>query len=83
MSVLYKILRLFVKTLTDGDKYCVFYRDNLRQPIQLLLSEKQKNFSEFFSAFLISTLNFVHFQTKMTLIADLVPKLPSPKKVIR
>ena len=83
MLVLCKILGLFVNTLTDKDKYCFLYRDNLRQPIQILLYEKQNNFSEFFSAFLKSTLNFVDFQKKMTLIADVFPKLPSPKKVIR
>ena len=34
------------------------------QPLQILLSEKRKTFSEFFSAFLKSTLNFEHFQKK-------------------
>ena len=77
------ILRLFVNTLTDKDKYCLFYRDNLTQPIQILLSQKQKSFSRFFSPFFKSTLNFEHFQKKMTLIADVFPKLASPKKVIR
>ena len=60
MLVLCKILRLFVNTLTDDDKYCLLYRDNLTQPIQILLSQKQKNFSRFFSKFLKSTLNFEH-----------------------
>ena len=60
MLVLYKILRLFVYTLTDDDKYCLLYRDNLTQPIQILLSQKQKAFSQFFSGFLKSTLNFEH-----------------------
>ena len=64
MLVLCKILRLFVKTLTDDDKYSLLYRDNLTQPIQTLLSEKQKTFSEFSSAFLKSTLNFGDSQTK-------------------
>ena len=83
MSVLWKILRLFLNTLTDDDKHCLLYRDNLTQPIQILLSQKQQTFSEFFSAFLKSTLNFEHFQNKMTLIADLFPQLLSPKMVIR
>ena len=83
MLVLCKILGLFVNTLTDKGKYCFLYRDNLRQPIHILLYEKQKNFSQFFSPFLKSTLNFVDFQKKMTLIADIFPKLASPKKVIR
>ena len=82
MLVLCKILRLFVNQLTDVDKYSLLYRDNSTQPIQILLSQKQKTFSEIFSAFLKLTLNFEHFQTKMNLIAEVFPKLPSPKKVI-
>ena len=83
MLVGWKSLRLFVNTLTDDDNYCLLYRDNLTQTIQILLSQKQQAFSQFFSPFLKSTLNFEHFQKKMTLIADVFPKLPSPKKVIR
>ena len=83
MLVLFKILGLFVNTLSDDDKYCLLYRDNLTQPVQILLSQKQKTFFQFFSAFLKSTLNFEHFQKKLTLIADVFPKLPSPKQVIR
>ena len=83
MLGLYKILRLLVNTLTDNDKYCLLYKDNLTEPIQILLSQKQQSFSEFLSAFLKSTLNFEHFQKKMTLIADVFPELSSPKKVIR
>ena len=83
MLVLLKILKPLVNTLTDDEKYSLLYRDNLMQPIQILLSEKQKSFSVFFSAFLKPTLNFAHFQKKMTLIADVFPKLLSPKKVSR
>ena len=83
MLVRWKSLRLFVNTLTDDDNYCLLYRDNLTQTIQILLSQKQQAFSQFFSAFLKSTLNFEHFQKKMTLIADVFPQLPSPKNVIR
>ena len=64
MLVLCKILGLFVNTLTDDDKYFLLYRDNLTQQIQILLSEKRKTFSHFFSEFLKSTLNFEHFQKK-------------------
>ena len=74
MLLLRKILGLFVNLLTEDDKYSLLYRDNLTQPIQILLSLKEKTFSRFFSAFLKSTLNFEHFQTKMTLIADVFPK---------
>ena len=58
MLVLCKILGLFVNTLSEDDKYCLLYNDNLLQPIQILLSQKQKTFSQFFSGFLKSTLNF-------------------------
>ena len=47
----------------DGN-YWVFNEDNLTQPIQMQLSRKQKTFSEFFSPFLKSSLNFEHFQKK-------------------
>ena len=45
MLALCKILRLLVNTLTDDDKYSLLYRDNLTQPIQILLSQKRKIFS--------------------------------------
>ena len=64
MLVLCKILRLFFNTLIDDDKYCLPYRVNLTQPIQILISQKQKTFCELFSALLKSSLNFAHFQKK-------------------
>ena len=51
--------------------------------IQMHLSPKQKIFSEFFSAFFESALNFEHFQKKMTLIAYVFLKLPTTKNVLR
>ena len=62
MLVLCKILRLFVSILTDDEEYSLLYRQNLTQAIQILLSQKQQSFSQFFSAFLKSTLNFEHFR---------------------
>ena len=64
MLVLCKILRLFFNTFGDDDKYSLLYRDKLTQPIQILLSQKQKTFSRFSSAFLKCTVNFEHFQKK-------------------
>ena len=64
MLVLCKFLRPLVNTLADDEKYSLLYRENLTQPIQILLSHKRKTFSQFFSAFSISTLNFSHFQKK-------------------
>ena len=47
------------------------------------LSQKQKIFSRFFSAFFKSALNSENFQKKMTLIASVFPKLTTTKNVLR
>ena len=47
------------------------------------LSQKQKIFSEFFSAFFESALNFEPFQTKRTFRAYVFPKLPTTKNLLR
>ena len=64
MLEIYKIVRVFVNTLTADDKHYLPNRDNLTQPIQMQLSEKQKTFSEFFFAFLKSILNYKHLPKK-------------------
>ena len=51
--------------------------------IQMHLSQKQKSFSQFFTAFFEYALNFEHFQKKMMLIAYVFPKLPTTKNVLR
>ena len=51
--------------------------------IQMHLSQKEKIFSQSFSAFFESALNSEHFQKKMTLIAYVFPKLPTTKNVLR
>ena len=51
--------------------------------IQMHLSQKQKIFSQFFSAFCKSALYLEHFQKKMTLIAYVFPKLTTTKNVLR
>ena len=60
--MIYKILRLFVNILSAVDKSSVPNREYLMQPIQMQLSQKQKTFSQFLSAFSTSRLNFEHFQ---------------------
>ena len=55
---------MFVNTLRVNDKHYLLNRDNLTQPIQIQLSQKQKIFSEFFFAFLKSILNLKHFIKK-------------------
>ena len=47
-----------------NDKYYLLNRDNLPQPMQMQLRQKEKNFSEFFFAFLKSRLNFKHLAKK-------------------
>ena len=42
----WKILRLFVNTLTPDDKYSLLNRGILTQHIQMHLSQKQKTFPE-------------------------------------
>ena len=54
----------FVNTLTANDKYSLLNRENLTQPIQILLSQKQVTVSQFFSPFLKSKLNFKYLQKK-------------------
>ena len=62
--VICKISRLFPNRVSADRKYSLLNRNNLTQPIQMQLSRKQKTFSDFFSAFLKSSLNFKHFQKK-------------------
>ena len=62
--MLHKIIRLFVNTITVDEKHYLLNRDNLTEPIQMQLSQKQKTFSEFFFAFLKSILNFKHLPKK-------------------
>ena len=61
---MHKILRLFAKTLTVDDDHYLLKRENLTQPIQMVLHKKQKTFSGFFFAFLKSLLNFKHLAKK-------------------
>ena len=80
---IWKFFRRFLNTLTANDKYSLISKDKWMQTIQMHLSKKQKTFSEFFSAFSESELNFKHFQKKMTLIAYVFPKLPTTKYLQR
>ena len=59
-----KVLRMFVNVFNADSKCFLLNRDNLRQPIQMPLSEKQKKISKFFSAISKSKLNFELFWTE-------------------
>ena len=65
MSLLLRctILGLLVNTLTANENYLVLRRNNLKIPIHMQLSQKLKTFSQFFSAFLKSRLNFKYFES--------------------
>ena len=52
---------MIVNTLIADDKHYQLNRDNLTPPIQMQLSQKQKNFSQLFFAFSKSILNFKNF----------------------
>ena len=83
LLVICKILGLFVKILNAGHKYSLLNRENLKKPIQMELSRKQKLFSQFVSEFLKSRLNSQHFSKRMTIIADAFLKLRTPKSVVK
>ena len=70
--MIHKILRLFVNILRVDEKHYLLNKDNLTEPIQIQLSQKQKTFCEFFFAFLKSIINLNIFQKKMKLIADVL-----------
>ena len=78
----WKFFRPFLNTLTANGKYSVISKDKWMQTIQMHLSQKQKIFSKFFSAFFECALNSEHFQKTMTLIAYVVPKLTTTKYVL-
>ena len=81
--MIHKIIRLFANTLTVDDKHYLLNRHNLRKPIQIQLSKKQKTFLQFaFSIFKVC-IKFLTFVNKMTLIADVFPEIPPPKSMVR
>ena len=51
LLVIHKFLRLFLNTMTVNDKHYLLDRDNLTEPIQMQLSQKQKIFAQFFFNF--------------------------------
>ena len=64
LLVIEKFLRVFVNTLNADEKHYLPNRDNLGELIQMQLSQKQKNFSQFCFAFLKSILNYKHLPKK-------------------
>ena len=64
LLVIHKIIRLFVNRLIVNENHYLLNRDNLTQPNQMILYQKQKTFSDFFFAFSKSILNFKHSPKK-------------------
>ena len=60
----WNFFRPFLNTLTANDKYSFNSKDKWMQKLQMHLSQKQNNFSDIFSPFFESALNFEHFQKK-------------------
>ena len=58
LLLLSEILGLFVNIMTAYDRYSLPNSENLVQPIQMQLSQKQKTFSQSFATFLKTTSNF-------------------------
>ena len=56
-----EFLLVLFNTLTADEKYSLYNKKNLLQPIQLQLSKKQKICSQFFHGYLKCTSNFEHF----------------------
>ena len=59
-----KVLTMLANIVTADENYSVLNRDNLRQPIQMQLYQKQKTFSQFVSTFLKWSLKFSTFSKK-------------------
>ena len=60
----WKFFRPFLNTLTANDKYSLNSKDKWMEKLQMHLSQKENIFSQFFSPFFESALNFEHFQKK-------------------
>ena len=83
MSILVsgEILGMFIDTFTGDGKYSAQDSDNFPLPIQMLLFEKLKHFSQFFLPFLelYQILNIL--KRKMIVIANVFLKLKTVKKI--
>ena len=78
-----KFFTPFLNTLTADGRYSLISKDKWMLTIRMHLSQKPKIFSQFFSVFFESALNFEHFQKKMTLIDFVFPKLTTTTDSLR
>ena len=74
---------MFVNTLTVHEKHYLLNRDNLTQPIQMQLSQKKKNFQNFFFFRIFKINSILNIcQQKMTLVADVFEQVLAPKYMV-
>ena len=59
-----EVLGQFVNTMTAVWNYFRYNLENLKQQVQTQISLKRKSFSEFFIAYMKSTLNLEYFEKK-------------------
>ena len=83
LLAIFKILGLFVNTLTADGKSSVLNRDDVTQPLQIQFSNKQKSLLNFFVHPSNIDLNFNILRTIMTITAYIFPKLQIAKDVVR
>ena len=83
LLVIWKILNLFLKTLSAVDKYSLLNRYNRTKAIQMQLSQKQKHFLNIFQHILnlVEILNIL--EKKITLIPYVFLSWRLPKNVVR
>ena len=78
-----QIFGWLLNTLPADEKYPLLKIDNLTIPIQMILSQKQKNFSEFLAEFLKSRLNSQYFEEKDDPKRFFSPEITTSKNVVR
>ena len=79
----WQILGLVVKKLPAHEKYPVLNRDNLRIPIDMQLSQKQKTLSQFFAGFLKSAIKLKYFEKKVDIDRFCVSEITDSENAAR
>ena len=82
LSQNWKFRRPSFNTLAADDKYSCRNMQNFQQQLQTALSQKQKNFSVIFIAFIKPTLNLERLIKNVKLIVSVFPKVLTPKEVV-
>ena len=72
-----------VNSLAADEKSPVLNRDNLRIPVQMQLSQKERTFSQILIAFWKSRLNFKHFEKRDDSHAFCILEITDSENVVR